>query len=162
MSLFQRSPTFQRWLEAYAADHRHPWTHRTHALGVPLVLLSAFGFLNQIPGHRMVWGVSLGWSEVALATVIAFYAVHDLALALLAAPCGAVLSVASRAIPLVGHEAIFVSSWALQILGHVVWEKNRPAFLKNLVQLLVGPAFFLAKLAGGRSPDLKGEGSAGR
>jgi uncharacterized membrane protein YGL010W len=29
-----------------------------------------------------------------------------------------------------------------------VWEKNQPAFLKNLLQALVGPLFFAAALTG--------------
>ncbi len=148
MDGFRRSPQFQAWLEAYDADHRHPWTHRTHALGIPMVILSVMGFVNLIPGHRVLWGVTLGWSELALATVIAFYAQHDLRIALAAAPAGAALAVLSRRIPWTGHAAIFVLSWVLQLLGHGVWERNRPAFFKSVVQLLVGPAYFLARLMG--------------
>jgi len=35
-----------------------------------------------------------------------------------------------------------------QLAGHVVWEKNSPAFLQNLLQALVGPLFFVAVLTG--------------
>lgn len=146
MSPFSRTEAFQRWLDAYGADHLHPRTHQTHALGIPLVVLSLMGFLNLIPGHRMLFGVGFGWTEVVLAAVLAFYGHHDLRIALVAAPMGAMLIVLSRMVPPLGHAAIFVLSWMLQLWGHLVWEKNRPAFFKNALQLLIGPAFFLAEL----------------
>lgn len=155
LNLFQRSEPFQRWLDAYAADHRHPWTHRTHLVGVPLVIFSVMGLMNTIPGQRVIWGVTLGWTELALATVLAFYAQHDLRITLVAAPVGAMLAVLSRTLGWPVHAVLFVLAWVIQLLGHAVWEKNRPAFLKNLVQLLVGPAYFLAELMGTRKADSK-------
>lgn len=146
MSPFARTEAFQRWLDAYGADHLHPRTHQTHALGIPLVILSLMGFLNLLPGHRMLFGVTFGWTEAVLAAVLAFYGHHDLRIALTAAPLGAILAVLSRMIPTSGHGVLFVLSWVLQLWGHVVWEKNRPAFFKNAVQLLIGPAFFVAGL----------------
>lgn len=146
MSPFARSEVFQRWLDAYGADHRHPRTLQTHALGIPLVVLSLMGFLNVLPGHRLLFGVAFGWTEVVLAALLAFYGHHDLRLALIAAPLGAVLIVVSRLIPTSGHVGIFLLSWVLQLWGHMVWEKNRPAFFKNALQLLIGPAFLLAEL----------------
>jgi len=46
--------------------------------------------------------------------------------------------------------------WTVQLAGHSVWEKNRPAFLKNMFQALIGPMFFVALLTGDwpdKSPD---------
>jgi uncharacterized membrane protein YGL010W len=40
----------------------------------------------------------------------------------------------------------------VQLAGHSVWEKNRPAFLKNLTHALVGPVFFMALLTGDWPP----------
>jgi uncharacterized membrane protein YGL010W len=44
--------------------------------------------------------------------------------------------------------AIAVGAWLVQLAGHVVWEKSSPAFFTNLVQLLVGPVFFVAYYLG--------------
>ncbi len=33
--------------------------------------------------------------------------------------------------------------WIFQGIGHAVYEKRSPAFLRNLVHLLVGPAFLV-------------------
>ena len=40
----------------------------------------------------------------------------------------------------------FAVGWVFQGIGHAVYEKNSPAFLKNLVHLMVGPAFLLNEL----------------
>ena len=36
---------------------------------------------------------------------------------------------------------LFVGGWALQLIGHKVFEKNKPAFLADPYYLLVGPAW---------------------
>lgn len=40
--------------------------------------------------------------------------------------------------------ALFILGWACQFLGHFI-EGNQPAFFKNPIYLLVGPAFVLKK-----------------
>jgi uncharacterized membrane protein YGL010W len=39
--------------------------------------------------------------------------------------------------------AAFAVGWVFQGIGHAVFEKNKPAFLKNLAHLLVGPVFLV-------------------
>ena len=43
------------------------------------------------------------------------------------------------------HRGLFVFGWVLQFVGHYVYEKRSPAFMKNLTHLLVGPLWILAK-----------------
>ena len=40
----------------------------------------------------------------------------------------------------------FALGWVFQGVGHAYFEKNRPAFFKNLAHLLVGPLFLVKKL----------------
>jgi uncharacterized membrane protein YGL010W len=40
---------------------------------------------------------------------------------------------------------LFASGWALQIIGHRVFEKNKPAFLADPYYLLVGPVWVAAE-----------------
>jgi uncharacterized membrane protein YGL010W len=40
----------------------------------------------------------------------------------------------------------FGVGWVFQAVGHTVYEKNRPAFFKNLVHLLVGPLFLMNEI----------------
>ncbi len=141
--LGQRSDAMRGWFRDYARDHRHPMTHRTHALCIPLIAMTALGFLNLVPGRWTLHGLSLGWGDAALAAALLFYAAHDLRLALVAVPWGLLLAASTRFLPGWGLLALALPAWVLQLAGHAVWEKNRPSFLTNLVQLLIGPAFFL-------------------
>jgi uncharacterized membrane protein YGL010W len=45
--------------------------------------------------------------------------------------------------PLAG--GLFVGGWALQLVGHSVFEKNKPAFLSDPYYLLVGPVWVAAE-----------------
>ena len=40
----------------------------------------------------------------------------------------------------------FVIGWLFQIVGHVVFERRKPAFLDDLAQLFIGPMFLTAKV----------------
>ena len=40
---------------------------------------------------------------------------------------------------------LFVGGWALQLLGHKVFEKNKPSFLSDPYYLLVGPVWVAAE-----------------
>jgi len=72
----------------------------------------------------------------------------DVSLGLLMLVVFAVLNVAGRPIPLAWGAALFVLGWALQFLGHSIYEKRSPAFYKNLLHLLVGPLWITAKAVG--------------
>ena len=42
--------------------------------------------------------------------------------------------------------ALFIGGWILQFVGHYAFEKNSPAFFRNLVHLLIGPLWVFARL----------------
>jgi uncharacterized membrane protein YGL010W len=46
--------------------------------------------------------------------------------------------------PLLGG-GLFTTGWALQFVGHYVFEKNKPAFYGDAYYLLVGPAWVAAE-----------------
>ncbi len=41
---------------------------------------------------------------------------------------------------------LFALGWAFQLVGHAVYERNRPAFVRNLRHLLIGPLWIARKL----------------
>ena len=41
---------------------------------------------------------------------------------------------------------LFVIGWALQILGHQVFERKQPTLLDNPVQMLISPMYIFPKL----------------
>jgi uncharacterized membrane protein YGL010W len=50
---------------------------------------------------------------------------------------------AGWAIPFWVNVALFVLGWIFQFIGHSVYEHKSPAFLTNVLHLLVGPLWIL-------------------
>src|ERR1700754_2192228 len=132
----------------YAASHSTRGNLRCHAAGITLIVFGLLCFLSRIPIGG-IWTAS----ELLVALVLLFYATLDLPVALAMLGYAAILDVAARLAaswPL--GLAAFVAGWVLQGIGHAVYEKNRPAFLRNLVHLLTGPAYLVAEALGLRRP----------
>ena len=136
-------------LEEYEAYHTHPKNRLTHKVAIPLILFHVVAMLD--------W-VTLGAAEVAGHPV-------TLAHGLLVPAAGWYLWMAPGLAPLIIVPALLclplgqatppwlvvlvaVAAWVIQLAGHVIWEKRSPAFFTNLVQLLVGPVFFVALFTG--------------
>jgi uncharacterized membrane protein YGL010W len=131
----------------YADSHRHPVNRLTHELAIPLIVFHVIAMLSWIVvaaphGHAL----SLG--HIAYVGVIAWYFALDARLAVLMAllygMCFPIAAVTPRSVVVV----FAIVGWAIQLAGHVVWEKRSPAFLTNLLQALIGPLFFAAVLVG--------------
>ena len=58
---------------------------------------------------------------------------------------GAQLASGSTALWLGSGLGLFVVGWVFQLVGHV-WEGRKPAFLDDLIGLLVGPLFIVAEI----------------
>ena len=128
-------------LSDYGAHHRTRGNLVCHSFGVTLIV---FGILSMLAEVR-VGPVTAG--EFLIAFVVLYYATLDLPLAGAMLAAFAVLDLAARAVGdwRVGLAA-FVVGWVFQAIGHAVYEKNRPAFFKNLQHLLVGPMFLVNEL----------------
>ena len=143
-----------RRIDAFLADYGS--YHRTrgnvicHAAGITLIL---FGSLSMLGALRI--GAALGpiapltGAEVVVAAAVLSYLALDVPLALAMLVELAALDLAARAIAdwRVGLAA-FITGWIFQGIGHAVYEKNKPAFVKNLVHLMVGPVFLVNELLG--------------
>lgn len=138
-------------LSFYAAYHRNRWNRLTHYFGIPSIILAIL-----IP---MMWaGVDVGWFRITPALgfvvlVLCYYYVLDWGLATAALLLILPLFLAAQrlgALPLnegiPAFVCLFVGGWILQFIGHTVFEKRRPAFTDNLIQLLIGPLFFVLEL----------------
>ncbi len=130
-------------LTDYGAYHRTRGNLVCHAFGITLIVFGVLALLLRIPlGFR-------GWTaaEALIAGSFLFYATLSAPLALTMAAEAAALDLAARAVGdwRVGLAA-FVAGWIFQGIGHARYEKNSPAFFKNLVHLLVGPIFLWNEL----------------
>jgi uncharacterized membrane protein YGL010W len=128
-------------LSDYGAHHRTRGNLVCHAFGVTLIV---FGILSMLAEFR-VGLVTAG--EISIVVVVLYYATLDLPLAAGMLAAFLALDIAARAAGdwRVGLAA-FLIGWVFQAVGHAVYEKNRPAFFKNLQHLLVGPLFLVNEL----------------
>jgi uncharacterized membrane protein YGL010W len=135
------------FLADYGSYHRTRGNVACHAAGITLIL---FGAISVLGALRLVRVGSIGVltaAEVLIAATTVFYLGLDIPLALAMLFELGTLDAIARAVAdwRVGLAA-FAAGWIFQGIGHAVYEKNKPAFLKNLAHLLVGPVFLVNEL----------------
>jgi len=135
----------------YGESHRDRLNQAIHWLCVPLISFSTVGLLWTVPlGIPRADWFNLG--SVLVAGAMVYYLALSLPLALGMAAFSAAIAVSCHALVLWSVDgmriicaALFVLSWIAQFLGHRR-EGKKPAFLKDLQFLLIGPLWLLAKL----------------
>src|SRR5690242_11641319 len=144
-------PTLQRFFDDYAADHRHPMNRLTHKIAIPLIVFHIIAMLDwvklPVPAvdvAGLVIQPSLGHVIylAAFAWYLTLHAPLAFVMAILYALCFPIAAVTPKPVVI----GIAIVGWLVQLAGHSVFEKNRPAFLKNMLQALIGPLFFVAVL----------------
>ena len=138
-------------LSQYAAYHRDPRNLATHVVGVPMIVVAVTTLLSR----PQVDIVGLPWSPaiiVALAAAV-FYLRLDarfgatMALLLAASVAFGQWAAGLSAAPWLAWGAgLFVVGWIIQFVGHH-FEGRKPAFVDDVVGLLIGPLFVVAELA---------------
>lgn len=130
----------------YAAYHRDRRNITTHLFGIPLIVF-AVGVLLSRPVFSinhfaltpawMLWAVSAAWyltrGNLVLGAAVTFASGVLIAL-------GQPLGAGTTAAWLTWGIGIFVLGWMLQFIGHY-YEGRKPAFVDDLIGLLVGPMF---------------------
>jgi uncharacterized membrane protein YGL010W len=130
----------------YAAYHRDQRNIATHFFGIPLIVFAIGVFLARVQfevagvhssAAWVMWALSTAWYltrgnvVLGLAVSLASAALIALAHPFAAGGTGAWLACGLLA---------FVTGWVLQFVGHY-YEGRKPAFVDDLVGLLVGPMF---------------------
>jgi uncharacterized membrane protein YGL010W len=129
----------------YASYHRTPGNKLFHRFGIPMIMLTAIGMLTRVALFE-VGGVRVDAAMVLiLAATIYYFAIEwRLAIAMLAVSIA--MYFIGAALPMWVNVAIHVLGWIFQFIGHSVYEKKQPAFVRNLVHLLIGPLWILNDL----------------
>ncbi|GAA6118015.1 Mpo1-like protein [Acidovorax sp. FG27] len=142
--------TLNDHLAQYAAYHRDPRNIQTHFVGVPMIMLAVVVLLSR-PGWS-VGGVPVSPAVLAALASCVFYARLDLryagAMALVLAAmlaAGHWLAGQSTALWLGAGLGLFAVGWVIQFVGHF-YEGRKPAFVDDLMGLLIGPLFVIAEL----------------
>ena len=130
----------------YAEHHRSAGNQWCHVLGIPLIAAGLLGLaaveLTRIEG----WPVEL--SAVLILALAPVYVRLDARLGAGLTVAYVVLYLGARMLAWQANLGLFVVGWALQFVGHGVYEKRSPAFFRNLAHLLVGPLWVLNHFLG--------------
>ena len=129
-------------LDEYGSFHRALGNELCHVIGIPCIVAGAATLLGAVP-LATAGGFGVTLAEVVTAGIIVFYVVSARLLGLATGTLMALLVAGGRALPLGVGLALFLGGWAVQFIGHAVYEKRSPAFLRNLLHLLVGPAWLV-------------------
>lgn len=137
--------TIETLFADYASYHRTSGNKLFHRLGIPMIMLSLIGMLVRVPVLE-VNGVRVDGAMVLIAAAMVYYLIVEwrLALAMLAVSIG--FYFLGAAMPMWLNVALFILGWIFQGIGHSVYEKRKPAFMRNFVHLLVGPLWILNDL----------------
>lgn len=136
-------------LSNYAAYHRDPRNIATHFVGIPLIVLAITVLLSRpvFPAG----GLAASPAVVAVIAASAYYLRLSpglggvmTALLGLCAWFGAWAAQLSSAAWLGMGIGGFVVGWVFQFVGHF-WEGRKPAFVDDLMGLIVGPLFVVTE-----------------
>lgn len=137
-------------LGRYAAYHRDPRNIATHFVGVPMIVLAVVSLFSRPALELFGLALSPAWLLIPAATI--FYLRLDvrfgLTMAALLSVCAFIstfIAAQSTAVWLSSSVALFVIGWVIQFIGHY-YEGKKPAFVDDLVGLLVGPLFVTAEV----------------
>ena len=141
-----------RWFDNYSADHQHSTNVAIHWICVPLIVWTVMAALWTVPVPAWLGRPGL-WAGVAMFFSLAFYLrlSRPLAFGMLAlfVVLGLITEGLYRVLGpgwlLALAVGVFVVAWVAQFVGHHV-EGKRPAFLTDLVYLLIGPAWLVGKV----------------
>ncbi|MGC4093491.1 MAG: DUF962 domain-containing protein [Polyangiaceae bacterium] len=133
-------------LDEYSGFHRTAGNEACHYVGVPIIIAGAGTLLGRVALFGVA-GFRVTLTEVVLALIALFYLVEARWLGLATALVMVALAELARPLELWVGLALFLGGWAVQFVGHALFEHRSPAFLGNLLHLLVGPAWLLERAA---------------
>jgi uncharacterized membrane protein YGL010W len=137
-------------LSTYALYHRDRRNIATHLFGIPMIVLGLQALMARAAAD--VGGAPISLALVASVAATVYYLALDIRYGVaMAAFLGATLwggTVAagqSLAVWLTASAVLFVGGWIIQFIGHA-FEGKKPAFVDDLVGLLIGPLFIVAEV----------------
>lgn len=141
-----------RWFGSYSEDHRHPANVLIHYACVPAILWTVIALLWIVPVPAVL-GRPGFWAAAAMFFALIFYLRLSRSLAIGMLTLFVLLSSITEMLyrtlgpAMLGWTAltVFVAAWIGQFVGHKI-EGKKPSFFTDLVYLLIGPAWIVAKV----------------
>ncbi|RYX90419.1 MAG: DUF962 domain-containing protein [Comamonadaceae bacterium] len=148
-------------LAQYGAYHRDPRNITTHFIGVPLITLAVVALLSR-PSFMLGALPASPALLLSIATCIFYFKLDTRYGIAMAVELAAFLAVGqwvagmSTAVWLGAGVGVFMVGWIIQFIGHY-YEGKKPAFVDDLVGLLIGPLFVMAEagFAFGLRPEVQ-------
>jgi len=142
--------TLNEHLAQYAAYHRDARNIATHFVGIPMIFLSIIVLLSR-PAFVGLTAVPITPALVLSCMVAIYYLWLDVRYGLVMAGVFVVcllvaneLAAQSTTLWLSMGIGLFVVGWIIQFIGHY-YEGKKPAFVDDLMGLLIGPLFILVE-----------------
>lgn len=144
--------TLTQQLTQYAAYHRDRRNIATHFIGIPMIVVALAVLLSRpaFAVGALPFMASPAWLLFGAATV--YYLVLDVPLGVMMAIVSVVcvafgqwIAAQSTLIWIATGVGLFVVGWVFQFVGHVAYEHRKPAFVDDVIGLLIGPLFVLAE-----------------
>jgi uncharacterized membrane protein YGL010W len=143
-------------LTKYASYHRDQRNIITHFIGVPMIVFSVVVFLSRpamtitgFPGLPVMLSPALVTALVACV----YYLMLDFKLGAVMVAVFALflwlaqpIATASTQSWLMTGALFFIIGWIIQFIGHY-YEGKKPAFVDDIMGLMIGPLFVAAELA---------------
>ena len=123
-----------------------------HIVGNPILFLAAVLPPSLLP--ITAFGVQTNAAVLLVMPALILWIAFDAAIGV--AIVGAAIPLLFAAVIIVSHVSVtwvwtitgglIIIGWALQIVGHLVFEHRRPALLDNPIHMLISPMYIFAKL----------------
>ena len=146
------NPTLLKLFDEYNEYHRDPVNAAIHKLAVPLIVFHVLAMLDWISLDISLAGNSITAAHAVFLPALLWYLLMSARLAAVMALFSALCLRLGRMTPSEVVVGVAILAWIAQLIGHARFEGKAPAFKDNLIQLLVGPVYFIALSAGWWSP----------
>jgi uncharacterized membrane protein YGL010W len=146
--------TADQWFAEYGESHQNHTNELIHWICVPLIFLSVLGLVFSIPLPAAIAGPApwFNWSQPAMALAMLCYLRLSPSLSagmlLFMSLCYMFLACQESFCPFPIWKSsliVFVLAWIGQFIGHRI-EGKKPSFFKDLLFLLIGPAWLMSKV----------------
>ncbi len=146
--------SLQAWFNEYATSHQNETNIKVHLICVPAIFFSIVGLFLCIPSTTLSFlphPLLANWAFIILSVILVFFYFRlslklGIQMLLFSIFCLVANYIISQHIPLFWFSIIlFVLAWIGQLFGHKI-EGKKPSFIKDLLFLLVGPAWVIHKI----------------
>lgn len=145
--------TLQQQLSNYARYHRSKRNVMTHFIGIPMIVFAIICLLARLQLFSIPSvGFSVTAVHIAAAVTTLYYLMLSLSLGVIMGVIFATmmyLAMPIAAMPMTTWLLIsvgcFVVGWLFQFIGHY-FEGKKPAFVDDIIGLIIGPLFVLVEV----------------